>query len=140
MNDPYSNASEIDAVVAGFENCTTGKDGFPHADHLTVAVWYLMTYPPEQAIAKMRESLFRFIDHHGIDRQKYHETLTVFWIEMTALKLKSRPDIESIVDQCNYIRSELADKRIVNQFYSKELLFSEKAREGFVEPDLMHWS
>ena len=140
MNQPYTNPSEIEAVVTGFETCTTGKDGFRHADHLTLAVSYLMTNAPEQAIAKMRESLFRFLDHHGICRQKYHETLTVFWIQQTAATLKGHPEFESLVDRCNYVRSELADKELVKQFYSVELLSSEKAREEFVEPDLKQWS
>jgi len=139
MNQPYTNPSEIEAVVTGFENCTTGQDDFRHVDHLTLAVSYLITNPPEQAIAKMRESLFRFLDHHGINRQKYHETLTVFWIEFTDVTLKSRPDLESLVDKCNYVRRELANKELVREFYSSELLESANAREGFVEPDLKSW-
>ena len=135
----YTTQSEIEDVVSGFEKCTTGKDGFRHADHLTIAVSYLMADPPEKAIARMRESLFRFIDHHGINRQKYHETLTVFWVEFTAAKLKSRPELASLVERCNYIRSELGDKDVVKQFYSTELLASDKAREDFVEPDLRDW-
>jgi len=140
MNQPYTDLSDIEAVVTGFETCTTGKDGFRHADHLTLAVSYLMTNPPEQAVAKMKESLFRFLDHHGISRQKYHETLTVFWIEFTDVTLKRRPDLKSLVDKCNYVRRELADKEVVKQFYSVDLLSSEKARKEFVEPDLKRWS
>jgi hypothetical protein len=135
----YTTQSQIEAVVSGFENCTTGKDAFRHTDHLTIAVSYLKADSPERAIARIRESLFRFIDHHGISRQKYHETLTVFWVEFTAAKLRKRPELASLVEQCNYIRSELADKDLVKQFYSTEVLASDKAREEFVEPDLKHW-
>ena len=139
MTKLYTNPTEIEAVVTGFEKCTTAKDEFPHADHLTVAVWYLTHESPERAVAKMRTSLSRFIDHHGVPRQKYHETLTVFWIELTNATLKRHPDLESLVDKCNYVRTELANKDIVKQFYSQELIESEKARQEFVEPDLKHW-
>jgi hypothetical protein len=98
-----------------------------------------MTDPPETAIARMRESLFRFIDHHRISKQKYHETLTVFWVEFTAAKLQRHPELESLVEKCNYIKRELADKDLVKQFYSSDVLASDKAREEFVKPDIKHW-
>ena len=37
----YKDEHEIEAEVAGFEQCTTEKDKFTHLSHLTVAVYYL---------------------------------------------------------------------------------------------------
>ncbi|PWT92574.1 MAG: hypothetical protein C5B55_06090 [Blastocatellia bacterium] len=132
----YTNESEIEAVVSGFEDCTTGKAGFRHADHLTVAAWYLLNGSHASAIEKMRAGLLRFIDHHGVDPQKYHETLTVFWVELTAQTLRQCESLESLVDKCNFVVQGLGDKNICLQFYSPELLATTKAREVFVQPDL----
>ena len=52
MSDHYQTEEEINAVVAGFEQCTTGKSEFTHLSHLTVAVSYLHHSTPEQAFQK----------------------------------------------------------------------------------------
>lgn len=101
----YQSVTEIENVVRAFERCETGKDQFRHEDHLVVAVWYLQTLTREAAVARMRSSLLRFLDHHGVDKQKYSETLTVFWIEQVAAKLNEfGPDV-SLVEKCNQIVS-----------------------------------
>src|SRR6185295_13705335 len=76
--NPYQSEREIESVVRGFESCETGKDEFKHRHHLVVAVWYLRTLSREAAVDRMRSSLLRFLDHHGVDRKKYDETITVF--------------------------------------------------------------
>src|SRR3989442_12332162 len=78
----YQDIDEIEAVVRGFEGCSTGKDDFTHACHLTVAAWYLHNYTFEPAAARMRAGQFRFLDHHGIGQQKYNETITLFWLKV----------------------------------------------------------
>ncbi len=70
MKDHYQTEQEIEAVVAGFEKCTTRKSEFTHLSHLTVAVYYLRNFDAGQAFQKMRAGLFRFLDHHGVDRVK----------------------------------------------------------------------
>jgi hypothetical protein len=87
----YSSQAEIDAVIRGFELCTTDKTAFKHQDHLTVAVCYLRETTVEKAIEKMREALLRFVDHHKVDPQKYNETITVFWFQMVAEAMGTMP-------------------------------------------------
>src|SRR5437899_7060588 len=60
MGHYYQNEKEIEAVVQGFESCTTSADDFKHRNHLTVAVWYLRNSTPEQAFQKMCSGLLRF--------------------------------------------------------------------------------
>jgi len=134
----YRDEQEIARVVDGFESCTTGKAEFKHADHLTVAVCYLRNCSVNQATEKLRDSLLRFVDHHGVDRQKYNETITIFWLELAAMELE-RSSGQSLVEQCNAVVESLNDSSLALQYYSSDLLFSQRAREGFVEPDLKSW-
>ena len=81
MQSHYETLKEIEAVVSGFENCTTGKEEFTHLSHLTVATYYIHSSTPDAALEQMRLGLLRFLDHHGINRARYDERLTAAWIE-----------------------------------------------------------
>ena len=134
MNHSYKSEGEIEQVVRGFESCSTGKDDFTHPDHLAVAVWYLRQ-DPEQALNLMRNSLHRFLDHYDC-RANYHETLTRFWIGQVQNVLDSLPEKSSLVGATNAVVAALGNSRLAFEFYSKELVESAAAKEGWVEPDL----
>jgi len=132
----YNTRSEIEAVVLGFETCILAKDEFPHARHLTVAVWYLSGGKFDQAFEKMRTGLFRFLDHHGVGREKYNETLTFFWMKLISKVIAElQPDL-SLVEITNLVIERLANSRLVFEYYTPELLQSEEAKRKWVEPDL----
>jgi hypothetical protein len=99
----YSSEDEIERVVRGFETCETDKSVFKHREHLTVAVWYLQTLDTKAAVERMRTGLLRFLDRHGVAREKYSEEVTVFWIELIAKTLARLPVDTSIVEKCNYV-------------------------------------
>lgn len=136
-NMTYKNESEINAVVESFENCTISRKKWKHAEHLTVALFYLSKNDFKTAYAKMRKGIFKLLKSFEIDLSKempYHETLTVFW-------LKTVENFKMTEDKCSNL--ELHNKLVANfdknyplRFYSRELLFSEKARGSFVEADL----
>ena len=104
----FSSESEIHNVVRGFETCETDKTAFKHRDHITVAVWYLQTLDTNAAVERMRTGLLRFVDHHGVPREKYSEEVTIYWIELIAEKLAELAPGASLVDQCNYVINSLA--------------------------------
>ena len=111
----YQTDAEIENVVRSFEACETGKDAFKHRAHLIVAIWYVETVGREAALERMRSSLMRFLDHHGVDRKKYSEPVTVFWIDKVAEKLKELGPEVSLVEKCNTIvRSTEFQKDAVN--------------------------
>jgi len=135
----YKTEAEIKAVVRGFESCEADKAVFKHQDHLTVAVYYLQELSLEEAIEKMRNSLWRFIAHHNVDRRKYNETITVFWFELVSEALGRIPPTASLVKKCNAIIESFNNAGLALEYYSTEVLFSDAAREMFVEPDFKHW-
>ena len=58
----------------------------------------------------MRTGLLRFVDHHGVPREKYNEAVTVYWIELIRKKLMELAPDASLVDQCNYVINSLAHR------------------------------
>ena len=132
----YQHEGEIEAVVEGFELCTTAKEDFNHRNHLTVAVWYLRNSSLPDALVKMRDGLFRFLDHHGVGREKYHETLTLFWLQLVRDVISQLPPESSTVDSANAVLERLADHRLVFEHYSEERLSSVEAKSSWIPPDL----
>lgn len=133
----YKSEEEILSVVRGFENGTISRADWRHAEHLTVALFYVFHHDYETALAKMRGGIFNLLKAFEVDFSKempYHETLTVFWLKTVGNFVKFRHG-ESLVK----IRNELVekfDKDYPLKFYSREFLFSDEARAKFVEGDL----
>ena len=132
----YQNEEEIEAVIRGFESCTTAAADFTHAKHLTVAVWYLSRGTATEALTKMRDNLFRFVDHHNVSREKYNETVTLLWLKLTRKFLDEADTSRSFVETTNRLIEALGDSRLVGDYYSKELLNSPEAKHSWIEPDL----
>jgi hypothetical protein len=112
--DYYNDEHEIEAVVTGFERCTTAKDKFTHLSHLTVAVYYLRHSTPEEALQKMRSGLFRFLDFHGVDRAKYKEELTRKWIELVQSTLEEMDSDQSLLVVTNAVLERQGDSRLIS--------------------------
>jgi hypothetical protein len=111
--DYYKEEHEIEAVVTGFEECTTGKEHFTHLSHLTVAVYYLRQSTPEEALQKMRDGLVRFLDYHGVARAKYKEELTRNWIALTQSVLDELNSDHSLLLATNAVLERLSDPRLL---------------------------
>lgn len=111
MRDHYQTAQEIEAVVSGFENCTTNKEAFTHLSHLTVAAYYLCTSTPDEAFEQMRTGLLRFLDHHGVGRGKYSDRVTWAWIRKIQNVIEQSPNL-SLLEVTNVVLDRLGASRI----------------------------
>ena len=82
MNRPLSHeASEEDrSFRLAFEACTVAPSQFNHEAHVRLAYIYLTEYDTDSAVQKMRDALLKFLEHNGIPRSKFHETLTRAWV------------------------------------------------------------
>lgn len=124
--------AEILTLVDRLERCLLGKEEFHHRDHLAVAVVYLYASDLETAMDRMRSSLKRFAEYHGVTGL-YHETLTRFWLLQVDQRLdRSRCLEESVVK----VREQLKDKNLAFEYYSRERITSKEARETWLKPDL----
>ena len=124
--------AEILALVDRLERCLLGKEEFHHRDHLTVAVVYLYASDLETSIDRMRSSLKRFAAHHGVTGL-YHETLTRFWLRQVEMRLDRGLCLR---DSVRNIQEQLSDKNLAFEYYSRERINSQDAREKWIEPDL----
>src|SRR5262249_9607747 len=125
------NDTQILTLIDRFERCLLAKNEFHHRDHLAVAVVYLYASEFSSAMDRMRTSLQRFAEHHGV-RGLYHETLTRFWLQQVQQRLDRSACLSESVEN---IQREISDKCLVSRYYSKELVDSPEARERWIEPD-----
>jgi hypothetical protein len=134
----YKDIREIEAVVRGFESCATSKVEFTHRSHLTVAAYYIHSSNETEATKRIRAGLLRFLDHHGVGRAKFHETLTLFWIRTVGAYIEALDPKLSLLEITNALIASLGDSRLVFEYYSEELLRTDETRNGWVPPDLKH--
>jgi hypothetical protein len=107
----YKSEEEIEQLVRDFESCGIPATDFHHREHLVVAVWYLQTLSRAETVSRMRTALLRFLDHHGVDRKKYSEEVTVFWVDAIASHLEGISADASLVDKCNQVIGALVSSK-----------------------------
>jgi hypothetical protein len=120
---------------AAFESGAFPKAQFDHRAHVRLAYTYLAESGVETAFTRMRAALLSFLGRHGIDPSKYHETMTRAWI-LAVRHFMEMGGPSASADAFIDANPRLLDAKIMMTHYSAELLFSDTARSGFVEPDL----
>jgi len=133
----YNSENDILEIVRAFENGTISRGNWKHAEHLTVAFYYISNNDFETSLNKMRGGIFNLLKAFEVDlnvEMPYHETLTVFWMQTVSTFAELNNGF-SIVEMCNRLVDKF-DKDYPLKFYSSERLFSDEARKNFVEADL----
>lgn len=72
--------SRTSQLVERFEQGTLPLAEFRHAEHLRVALWYLLQEQPERAADLIRSGLKRLLERNQLPRA-YSERTTRLWIE-----------------------------------------------------------
>jgi len=112
-----------------FENCELSNESFHHRDHLRLAWIYLKRYGEKEAATRIAGSIRSFAAHFG-KSDKYHETVTIAWMRLLAHEAKGSFE-ETLV-----AAPMLLEKNTLGEFYSRDLLQSDRAKKEFVAPDL----
>jgi hypothetical protein len=135
----YRTTLDIVRLVGDFESCALSRAEWTHAAHLTVALWYHLTTPPADVVDRIRFGIKRFNAAQGIVTTPtggYHETMTLFWIALVAKYLRELPGRDySFVGLANGLIARYGDKGLPLTYYTRERLFSPKARSTWVTPD-----
>lgn len=123
------------AFLAEFKACTYPPAEFDHRAHIRLAYACLCEQDTDTAYESVRTALLSFLDHHGVEISKYHDTLTRAWIMAVRHFMELTP-VSTSADEFIRMNPRMLDARIMMTHYSAELLFSDAARRKFVEPDL----
>ena len=123
---------EIARLAEAFEACAVEK--FGHAEHLTIALWYLARLPEAEACGRVRAGLMRLAALDGDGR--YNETMTIFWLRAVAAFLRDAGRDLPLPVLRRRLVARFPAARLIFEHYSPGLLHSPEAKTAWVEPDL----
>ncbi len=127
--------SEIDSLIERFRNQTLPIAEWTHQAHLVVGLWFSKHYTHEEAVCYLRSGIISYNNTVGTPNtpeRGYHETLTLFWAKVARDFAEAHPDLD-MESLCNaLLTSEFATREYPLRFYSREELFSTKARAFFI--------
>ncbi len=126
--------ADIELLVRSFEECTLPRPQWTHTAHLTVALWYLIHYPRNEATERIRRGIERY-NLSVANPTGYHETVTLAWIAVICRFLAARREGESVAELDESLSRECGGVDYLLRFYSKDRLFSEISRRTWVPPD-----
>ncbi|MBK9492408.1 MAG: hypothetical protein IPO07_29195 [Haliscomenobacter sp.] len=132
--------SEIEELVADFQDHSLPSERWTHQAHLIVGTYYAYHFPLEQAIYYLRSGIITYNVATGgknTHERGYHETITQLWAKLLkAFVQKKCTGLTLAESYTTLLNSPYAAQEIMFRFYSKDLLFSTQARALWVEPDL----
>ena len=115
-----------------FEARTLENAAFRHREHLRLTWIYLNAEPPDVVSARLCQSLLALATSHGVG-QRFHYTLTVAWVRIIEEARRAHPDLS--FDQLVAVCPSLLDKDAPLAYYSRDVLYSDDARQRWVEPN-----
>jgi hypothetical protein len=116
-----------------FESQTLRNEAFRHREHVRLTWIYLTCDSPDVVAVRMCSSLLALATSHGVG-QRFHHTLTVAWVRIIEAARREHPDLpfDALADICPF----LLDKDTPLTYYSRDTLFSDEARQRWVQPNL----
>ena len=118
-----------------FENLTLDPAQFNHYGHIRLAWLYLTQHPLDEAIIKVTRGIQAFATSQDAT-DKFRHTLTEAIVRIMSARMQTSSN--DSLDEFLSINRDLTDNmmQVVGKHYSGEILDSEPAKTGFVEPDL----
>ncbi len=115
------------------EEIVRSRGGFGHHEHLELAWTYLRLYPLDEAASVMAAAVRHIARRHGAEG-KYHETITRAWLLFVAVHMErwGAESFEAFLE----VNPDLLDRALIEHFYSPALVFGDRARATWVDPDL----
>lgn len=132
MNDPRAAIAQLEALVLD-------PAEFSHRVHVQMAWNYLQLYPVHEVLGRFSAAIKAFATSAGAPK-KYHVTITWGLILVVNERLNSAQEAGENGGTWESFAGSNPDLFVwpggpIGQYYTKELLASDRARLGFVMPD-----
>lgn len=122
-----------------FANTSLDPKLFTHEAHLRLAWIHLTNYGEEKAIVNITQQLQSYVLHLGA-RDKYNETLTVAAIKAVKHFMQKEPIRTFAEFITTHSRLKTDFKNLMAQHYGFDIYKSARAKEMYLEPDLLEFS
>jgi hypothetical protein len=124
-----------DEFLHAFFSLDLPSSGFHHRDHLRLTWLVVRRHGAVAAPAGVAAGIRRFAEAHG-HGDRYHETLTAFWVRVVAHAIGDRPEID---DFDMFLRAYplLLDAQLPLRHWSRDALFAAPARTAWCAPDVV---
>jgi hypothetical protein len=124
-----------DAFLQAFAGGALAPGAFHHRDHLRLAWLLVRQQGVESACVAVANGIRGFATQHG-HPEKYHETITQFWVRLIGYLIESRPDID---DFATFMETfpHLLDAKLPHRHWQRHTIGGAAARSAWVEPDLL---
>ena len=130
---------ELDDLAARFIACRLTREEWTHLAHLRVGAWHVHHSGADAALASLSERIRKLNEHHGTPNTAtsgYHETITIAYVRLIDAFLAGFGADIALSARVEALTSgRLAVKNLLLDFWSREALFSERARSTWVPPD-----
>ena len=118
-----------------FHEGSLPSEEFRHRGHLRLAWLVLSKHSRIEAESMVAREIRRFAVANGASN-RYHDTLTRFWVHVVGHAIENAPEVRSI-DDLTARFPYLLDKSLPYRHWRAETFKSDRARAGWVEPDLV---
>jgi hypothetical protein len=129
----FTNDEEVRELVRAFEEATVLPSQFHHCAHIAVALTYLAEASVDDATVRMRQTLQKFTQRHGVN--VYHETVTRFWMKLLDHLANTHYRDMPLWRRINLIVERWAVTDPIAAHYSHSVISSRAARETWIAPD-----
>ena len=119
--------------LAAFETGQIANQNFHHRDHLRLAWIQIHRLGLERASGAVAGAIRQFAAHHG-HADRYHETMTRFWLRVVGLGINRHPTLP--FDGLLAAEPHLLDKHLPFRHWTRERMGSDEARRQWVEPNV----
>ncbi len=118
--------------IAEFERFDVDPDCFDHEAHLAIAWRYLDRY--DEAVASVRfVAALRALTAHLGAPDKYHETITRFYLELIAERRHTNGGKDW--NEFRSLNPDLLERGLISRHYSPDRIESDEARVSYLPPD-----
>ncbi|MCE7990491.1 MAG: hypothetical protein HEP71_00870 [Roseivirga sp.] len=119
-----------------FTGCHLDPSIFSHEAHLRLAWINITKYGIVQATENIQSQLLKFVESVG-DSDKYNKTLTIasMFVVNHFIQRSESSNFPDFISEFSKLKTGL--KSLISSHYSIDVFTSQKAKEEYLEPDLL---